>query len=359
MTIALGLSSLTATTASLTLVGYGASGSIEVQFATRPDFSFCIAPIYTVTRGSPRVIKGLNQRCTYYARARTRLGDGTAEAWSNVLTLRTADGTAQTYPTGILMDPALIVIPTALKSYTGADGNAGYPTDNLFVDAPVAMRQTGVDNTTYFANAIFFTPGSNVPINTIALLNTNLPEDATWVISYSEDPSWSSGSTAVSSGSFRASANLPGRNGYHGLSRFTTTRATYWRIDINSGVSLMHAEYLIAGMSRVSKNIGIDKTETANPLTTIERKRSGIPDRQSGLAMRKVDIDLVALTETQYETLYGDLIYRSNEPVLIVPNARSNAFLHDRILFGDLSGGRATMNNTPIYSRSFTVDSLI
>ena len=75
--------------------------------------------------------------------------------------------------------------------------------------------------------------------------------------------------------------------------------------------------------------------------------------------MRRVEFDISMMTEAQYELAYGDLHRFENEAVLVVPNSKTGAFLHDRILFGDLRGSRTVNPFTPRYTRSFTIESLI
>ena len=122
---------------------------------------------------------------------------------------------------------------------------------------------------------------------------------------------------------------------------------------------VLSVDHLIMGQNRVSKNHALEKIETPAPFTSSERKRSGIVDRVRGMPMRKVDFELQMLTEAQYETIYGDLWRLENEPVLVVPNSKSGAFLHDRILFGDLTGGRTVNPSSPRYNRQFTINSII
>src|SRR3546814_14079108 len=92
-----------------------------------------------------------------------------------------------------------------------------------------------------------------------------------------------------------------------------------------------------------------DKNEVGVDLGSLERLRSGNPNRIRGYRMRRVDFDLAALTEAQYETQYGDLHWRvgGTDPVLIVPNSKSGAFLQDRILYGAITAGRPVNSYSP------------
>src|SRR3546814_21052293 len=71
------------------------------------------------------------------------------------------------------------------------------------------------------------------PIDTIALLQSNIPEDATVLIRV--------GTTSATADAnygpypFRASANVPGRQGYHGLFRLpAAVSKEYWRVGIHA-----------------------------------------------------------------------------------------------------------------------------
>lgn len=366
MTIALTNTAVTATTATFGFATLGASGTVELQISPRKDFQFCVCPIYVgIPRATPYTHTGLNQRCTYYARARTRLSGGAAEPWSNVVGFRTSDGTAQTYPVGgILVEPTLVVTPEEVLALgaSGASGPlAGFAANNLFRDAPCACRVPGLFSSGVYNYIITF-DRAGAQIDTFALLNTNFPEDTQISMRATDNPDYATALTTVlATQAFRASANLPGRMGYHGLFRLAgLITQRYVRIDFSSAsMSLAHMEHLVLGRARLSKNYSDEKTEQPTSLTTIERRRSGIPDRQKGLPMRKVDFDISAVSETQHETLYGDLHRYQNEAALVVPNMRGNAFLHDRILYGDLSGGRVTNQGSVYFSRGYTVDSLI
>jgi hypothetical protein len=363
MVMTIGIASVAETSVVLDFANWGPSGSIELQVSPRRDFKFCVCPIYTgLIPGSPRSWGALNQRSTYYFRARARLADGSAELWSNVVAARTLNGPPQNYASGaVTIEPTIVVTPEQIMRFAaGMSSMPGFPAANLAIDAPVAFQQLSTYAAPYYYNYIAWDMGANASIDTIALLNTNLPEDAVMSLRCTNNPDYVTDRVDLLTLSpFRASPNLPGRMGYHCFKRFAPPPARYWAIDIRSSAVFLHAEHLIVGTARVSKNHSRDKSETANPQTTSERNRLGLVDRQSGLPMRKVEFDLSALTETQYETLYGDLIYRANEPILVVPNSKNGAFLHDRILYGDLSGGRVVNVSSPYFTRSFSVDSII
>src|SRR3546814_17730774 len=93
------------------------------------------------------------------------------------------------------------------------------------------------------------------PIDTIALLQSNIPGDATVLIRV--------GTTSATADAnygpypFRASANVPGRPGYHGLFRLpAAVSKEYWRVDITATLpgNLLQLEHAVFGKNRVTKN---------------------------------------------------------------------------------------------------------
>jgi hypothetical protein len=368
VTITLSLGATTATTQSFTFAAMGATGTIDLQISPRVDFKFCVCPIYSIPRASPYVAPGLNQDSTYFARARTVLADGTVENWSNVVGFRTPVSQARvTAPAAVMIEPAIILRPeTVIGAVWGSAEVPGFPIANLFRDAPVASRAkvNRADGLAYFDVIL-----NGSPVDTVSLLNTNLPEAASvyFSVSATSDVPAGAGVVITAEVPFRATANLPGRFGYHGL--FTIPKGNWRSIRVhivnlgNMGSilpgGLIHIEHMVIGRNRKTKNHAVDKSESSTPLGTLERTRSGNPDRRRGLPMRKVEFEIAMMTEAHYETEYGDLIYQQDEPIFVVPNSKTGGFLHDRILLGDLSGGRVVNPVSPRYTRTFVVDSLI
>jgi hypothetical protein len=356
------VTAITATFATFNFSARAADGTIDLQIAPRPSFSFCVAPIYNLASQPAQGVSGLNQRSTLYARARNRRASGAVEDWSAIFPFRTADGTAQTTtPTSIMVDKPIIFLPEKLVSWeTAPTATAGYPPSNLAVDAPVALQMPGSGG----LYAIYFQSAGS-PVDTLAILNTNVPEAA--VITIYACPTRAgldSGTgriTLASAVAFRASANVPGRLGYHGLFQFTSTSLPWFAVVISGTlpVATLYVEHLILGRNRVVKNMSVDKSETPLPKTTIDRTRGGISDRVDGIAMRKVQFDITNMTEAMYETQLGDLIYHENEPVFILPNSKSGAFLHDRMLYGDLVASTVSNPYSPRFTRTIGVNSLI
>lgn len=347
----------------LALTSLAADGTVEVQIGTRPDFKFCVAPIITgLARTSPQTFNGLNQDTPYYIRARSRRASGAAESWSTIATAHTQLNNAPDLSTpAVLISPAMLVVPAPILEWTGNNTVAGFPCDNLGFDAPVAWRSSSATpNTT----ASFLARMAAQPVDTIALLMSNAPESATVQVQAGNDSSTTSFTSTVFP--FRASANLANRPGYHALIRLPTAQSyPFWRVTVTIGGSGLngpfHLEHAVFGFNRVSKNHSVDKVEAPLDYGSFERSAMGIPQRTLGLRGKRVDFEISMMNQLQFETLYADLprLVGTTSPVLAVPNSKAGAFLHDRILYGVLSGGKAVNPASPVYSRTFTIDSIL
>src|SRR3546814_17065308 len=85
-----------------------------------------------------------------------------------------------------------------------------------------------------------------------------------------------------------------------------------WSVEITATHTgnLLHLEHAVFGKNRVTKNMADDKNEVGVDLGSLERLRSGNPNRIRGYRMRRVDFALAALTEATYEKQYGILEQR-------------------------------------------------
>lgn len=352
------VTAVTHNSVSISFAGEAADGTNEVQIGIFDDFEFCVAPVLTgIARASTPTIQKLNQATSYYARVRAKRASGAYEAWSTPVPFRTPVNTPQvTTPAAVMISPAVLVLPQPLLELASGTTVAGYPVENLAIDAPVAWRSSHASSHTFTLRM------APEPIDTIALLMSNIPEDATALFQAGPTTAYS----GYSSGAlpFRASPNVPGRPGYHGLFRLPAAQSfEYWRITIAAVCpgSLLHLEHAVFGFNRATKNHSQDKNETGVDLGSLDRLRSGNPNRVKGARMRRVDFDLSMLTEAQYETQYGDLHWRvgGTDPVFVVPNSKTGAFLHDRMLYGAITAGRSVNTFSPFFTRNFTIDSLI
>lgn len=362
MTISMGVTSVGETTAVLSLAGYGSGASIDLQLSSRSDFMFAVSPRYSIPLAGSYSAFGLNQDATYFARSRTRFADGTVEPWSDPIGFRTTAGAARdTSPKTIMVEPAILAFPHPILSATSAQTIAGYPAENVGVASPVAWRAQSPNANPNYATIDILTPGE--PTDLLAILMTNMPEAG--FITLQAGDSTSSLTQVLGNTPFRATPNLPGRAGFHGLFRFPSRSARVWRLTLavpqGAGPTggFFHVEHVILARALVSKNVSGDRTETSVGLTTTERTRSGVLDKVPGLPMRRGEADLANLTEQQFEATYGQLWRRQGDAALFVPNAKAGGFLHDRILFGEFGAGRATWVQGIRTSRSFVVDSII
>jgi hypothetical protein len=252
------------------------------------------------------------------------------------------------------------VVPEKVVSWSdGGNGLAGNPVTNLGYDGPVSFvsKQAAANVHTIIAEI------GGAPIDTIALLNSNATHDATVTVKAGSTAA-AADYTAMTAVAFRASAALPGRPGYHALLRLPAPQKyRYWRIEITTPNFGRHFEiqHAVFGLNRSTKNHSVDLTETGVDLGTLDRTRGGNPVRTIGARLRRVDFDISVMTEAQFETAYRDLdwLVGQTDPVLVVPNSRANAFLHDRILYGALRGGRSANVASPRWTRTFTVESII
>lgn len=356
------VSSSTATTVTLALTSLAADGTVEIQVSTRPDFKNCVCPIQTGwPLSTPAVVAGLTQDTPYYVRARSRRASGVAEDWSSIQPFRTSLTTGPDLSTAaVLISPAMLVVPAPILEWTGDNDVAGYPCLNLGFDAPVPWRSSSSLTNTV---ASFLARMAPQPVNTIALLMSNAPESAT--VQIKAGNSTATTDYTSSTVSFRASANLAGCPGYHALVQLPAAQSyPYWRVNIAFAAGLtgpFHLEHAVLGFNRSSKNHSVDKVEQPMDLGSYERSPLGIPKRMAGLRGKKVDFDISMMNQLQFETLYGDLprLVGNTQPVLVVPNTKAGSFLHDRILYGVLTGGKAVNNASPVFTRSFTVDSIL
>lgn len=371
MAVELTVNAVTATTVTFGIANIpGGDGYAEIQIADNPQFrgltSWAIG--YAV---SPYTIAGLNQKGTYYARARGyQPGLGIIQAWGATVGFYTpAAGAWDTAPQNILISPALIVVPEPVLSIApvGAVPADGYPPANLLRDDPALIFYSGgvaYDGLTY-VYLDFDTAGA--PIDFVALLDTDAPEAVEFFV-------WgytTAARRAADTRDFdppqvgRPSANLPQRSGYHLVQRFNAPQSfRYWRLLVraaNFRQDRFMARYLVAGLARTAKNISTDKVEGPLDLGTMDRNRAGGPDRVWGHKMRKVEFEISVMREMQWETQFADLWRKIglSEPVLVIPNSKTGAFLHDRILYGTMAAGRTTQVNSPLFTQGFSIESLI
>jgi len=352
------VNNIAATTFQPTIGNLAADGTHEYQLSARADFNWCVAPIIEEAASVAPLFTGLNAGSLYYFRARAKRADDTREDWSNVLAMRTLDGAARDIsPAPVMIQPAMLVVPATPLSITGLDEDPGFPAANVLHDGPT-IWQSSRDNTT---SELRLEMG-DVDIDTIAVLGTNLSETASIRIFAGSTTGY--GDFDSGNLTFRASPNLPMRRGFHGIVELPSVeRHRYWRIQLidDRQPRSIVAQHLIMGLNRVSKNHAVEKVETPVDLSTFSRNVLGNPIRSRRARLRRVDFDIAVMKEADFETKYGDLYHLvgTSDPVLCVPNSKGGAFLHDRILYGPIVGGRAVNVASPYYTRTFQIESII
>lgn len=362
MSVTVAIDNITASSCRFTYSGIDpAAVQIESQISPRPDFMFCACPLFLTGIAGPYTIPGLNRAQTYFVRSRGITGAGGQLAWSAVRSFRTAVGVGQDLTEqAVFLEPAIVCIPETVLNLTATAEVAGYPVTNLLDDGPsVAVLGEAAANTFRMTFEL-----SGAPVDTFALLSTSLPEAVQVKLSYGASKAEAEAETSVAFDTAgRASPNLPGRMAYHLFNRFAEVSAKWFQLEIVADCmgDRMQAGHLVIGKGMVSKRIARDKSASFEDLGIVERNQIGVPDRQYGLRTRTVDFDIAMMNETIYETTYGMLHARVGEtdPVLVLPNSKQGIFLHDRLLYGMLSGGREANPVSKYYSRRFQITSII
>jgi hypothetical protein len=363
MTVDLSFQARTETALTLGLTAAAGTGSIEIQYGSRDDFQFCIAPIIGI--GAPAAsfqLAALNRAQTYWIRGREVNGDVRGD-WNAAKAFTTAPGVPNLPDYAIQIAPAWLVVPRKPSRWYGAYTVAGYSVENLGRPSPAAAwRSVFTDN-----QILFYVETDGGGIDTVALLDTNLPEGAQMRLIAGPTLASMTGGSAPAFTSefknFRASENVPGRRGYHGIIRLAAPiEHRFVGVQIIGAMppaGLVHVTHAVFGRARVLKNYG-DMTDQPFDMSTSERMRDGSPDAVAGFRGRKVDFEIAAMTEAQHEAAFADVAQRvgTSEPVLILPNSKAGAYLHDRLLFGNLTANRQTNSNAR-FTRALSIDSII
>lgn len=340
------------------------ASQVELQYSTRPDFEWVISPILITSSMTSMTLLGLNQAQRYYVQLRPVYSNGTRGPWGPKGAIYTPVSALRSLtPASVMIEPAIIVPPEPLLDWYADDEVAGHPVKALGRDDPGSAWWSERNNGMY----AFEVAVSGAPINTVALLETNASEACTITVKAGYGPTnvRAPNPPYQFTAPFRPSQGLPGRRAYHSLVRLPVdVQLPYWRIEIVGPVpgDLLVATYAVLGFAHTTRNFAADsKNEALLDYGSLDRDRSGNPSRVMGHRGRQVDFEIVNLTEAQYESAFEQLRWRlgTTEPALVVPNTKPGVFLHDRILYGTMSAGRATNTFSPRFSQQFSVNSLI
>lgn len=364
MPLTMTLGNTLATSQVVNFAGYAGTDTIRVQYCARPDFEGAPVFEFDLAAVASTTIQQLNQYARYYIRARTISNAGVLGDWTATKVAFTPLSVARDLsPQSVMIAPARIVVPEPMVSIFSSFGSvAGFPHANMLVDGPQVWRAKTLDSYFQFT----FEPGPT-PIDTFAMLGTNLPESAQFKVVASNtlsdlDPGQTP-AYEVALQAFRASANMPGRPSYHGvLTLPAPQRYRYWQMRIHAQCpgDTIQVQQFVAGLNRATKNYSVDKSETVLDFGSFDRSRAGQPERLIGIRGRQIDFSLSMLSEKQYEDVYATLGQRVGltEPVLVIPNAKSGPMLHDRIAYGVLKSLRAVNNASPRFSLALSVESI-
>jgi hypothetical protein len=360
MSVGISVTSVTATSANITLSGKAGTRT-ELQLSTRPDFSRSASPRFDSAAGTTMTLSGLNAGTTYYARGRNWTSATVNDGWGAVTPIRTSAGAAWADDTGnIIVDKAILARPLPFLAVTANGAVAGHPAVNVGVPSPVAWWNLNTGG----SHAITIQIGGD-PIDTIALLNTNLPESSSITVKAGSTAAIAEGSSPAftfTAAAGRASPNLPSRPGYHSLIRLAAPQAyQFWRIVITATVpgNVFACDHIVLGLNQATRAHAVDRKETPVDLGQYKRLRSGVLDRQPGLIMRRQEFELAMLTQDEFQKNYSELWREQSSMMLAVPNGKAGPYIHDRIAYGDFAGGGTSQPYSNRYVRPFTIDSLI
>lgn len=157
-----------------------------------------------------------------------------------------------------------------ITAITSATSFAGYAPSNLLIDAPVAWRSS------HASAHVLTLRMAPEPIDTIALLQSNIPEDATVLVEAGTTTAYSGYSSGALT--FRASPNVPGRPGqHHGLLRLPAAQSfEYWRMRSPPPARPTRCTSSTSswGSTARPKTCRRTKSETGVDLGSLERLRS-------------------------------------------------------------------------------------
>lgn len=362
--VALTVSNIASTSATLAVQGSAAGASLEVQWSTSPEFMWTLSPRATFAVAPSVTLAGLNQLSHYFFRGRDIFPAAPPGKWSAPAAAYTPFAAGRvTAPAAIVIEPALIVEPEPVVAIFASNEIDGCPARSLNRDDPNSIWMAKKANGVVTLDIQL----SGAPIDCIGLLETTLAEACTVTIKAGPTRASLTDNPVVNTGAlpFRASANLPGRRAYHSFTRLAAAvQAPWWRIELAGPMpgDVLAATYLVLGLAKVTHNFAVDtKSELLTDAGSVERDRSGNPSRMSGYRGRTVDFEIAMLTEQQYELSYQQLRWRvgATGPVLVVPNSKAGAFLHDRILYGQMQQQAVTNSSALRMTQPFRIQSLI
>jgi hypothetical protein len=349
---------ITARTNDSITVTIGAGGgetAFELEVNRAADFGSDESLSATYGAAGAKVIAGLPAGTPFYFRARkTNAGNG---AWTAAVMTATLPPDAAGGWAAPTIDPAILVVPEKISTVTCAGAEAGSDPLNLLDDDPMAvLRATGTPVVIEFCTA-------GRPVDTIALMGTMCSDTATIAYRSADTQAnlTAAPTTNIAAAAFRASAGLGQRPCYHSFKRLGAAVATpWWRLTIAHLAPEFIARSLVVGLARQSVNYSRGAGQGFMDLGNMGRNRFGTPDRTRGWRGRQVDFGLSWISEAEFEAKWQDLdlLVGGTDPVFVLPNAKANPYLHDRMALGAIAQTRAEVMRSSKHQRTIEVSSI-
>lgn len=354
----LDLSARAANSMNLTLGAGGGETAWEIEVNRAADFFSDESYFVPQAASGVRTISDLVPDTPYYFRARkTNGGNG---PWTPTVMAATLVPTQAVVPyTGFTIVPAILVVPEPINEPDLAATNveAGSSVLNLLNDDPASVLKVAGTG-----SAITFrTTGRS--IDTFALLGSAANENVTWRIRGGTSAANVTAAPTTDTGvvNFRINPGIGRRPHYHAFRQLAAPVTTeYWRIDIAGVTANWFARHMVVGLARSSVNISRGAGRAPMDLGQFQRTQLGSPDRVRGWRGETIDFPLSWLKESEYETKWSDLmqLVGTTEPVLAIPNPKSNVYLNDRIAYGVIADARDENMRSDRYAKTLTIASL-
>lgn len=340
------------------VVTIGAGGGethFEVEANRAADFGSDESLVRSALAAGAQPFNGLPAGTPFFFRARkTNGGNG---PWTPTVMIATLPPAAAAPYAGPSIEPGILVLPEPIVSIECAQTVVGSDPAFLLDDDPMAvLHATGSPVVIEFCTA-------GRPVDTIALMGTMCSDTAT--IAYRSATTQANltaaPNTNIAAAAFRASAGLGERRGYHSFKRLpATVDDPWWRLTITHLAPEFIARNLVIGLARSSVNYSRGAGQSYLDMGSLSRNRFGTPDRVEGWRGRSMDVGFSWLSEAEFEAKYQyiDALVGGTKPVLLIPNAKPNAYFHDRMGFGNLEQSRAEVMRSSKHQRTLELRSI-
>jgi len=343
----------------------GAGANYTVELNRAEDFSSddsIFLQVNNVAAGSANgfIFPGLPSGTTWYARLISAAGER-----SPVVIGATSVAALTTTYTGYSIAKALLVVPVGIVNpraggSNGTYGLSGFPAANLLRPDPASTFQMR-NNDAGVSGTIFFET-SGEPIDVVALLGHNQPDDVTWEIHHSKTAIFNGADdTILPYTTMRVSPSIGQRQSYHSFARLPSpTTDRFWAINIISSSRHLIARNLVLGRARETTNADKGAGYGVNDLGSATRTRFGVLDSVRGWRGKVVDFAMSWISETEFQAKWADLpgLVGTTKAVLAIPNSKRNIHLNDRIAFGNITQMRGENVQSFKYSQTIEINSI-